>query len=64
MLRLSISIRRPWPGALVRVIIVIIVYVIMLHLAPAAIIPLSAGGVLGGWLGVGISSARVEPLIV
>jgi hypothetical protein len=63
MVRLSISIRRPWPGPLVRVVIVVIVYVLILHVAPYAIIPLSTGGALGGWLGVSVSPARVEPLI-
>jgi hypothetical protein len=62
MVRLSISIRRPWPGPFVRVVIIVVVYVIMLHVAPAAIVPLSTGGLLGGWLGVSFSSTKVKPL--
>ena len=64
MIRLSISIRRPWPGPIARVVIIVIVYMLAIHFAPSVIIPLSFGGILGSWLSASITPVRVEQLTV
>ena len=58
---LSIIIPRHWPGPLIRVIVIIVVYVLAVHWAPGDILPLSVGGVLGSWLGTGIAPAPATP---
>jgi hypothetical protein len=46
----SICITRPWPGAWLRSIIVVVIFVIVLRRAPGDVIPLGLGGCLGSWL--------------
>jgi uncharacterized membrane protein YdjX (TVP38/TMEM64 family) len=60
MIRLNVVVPRRWPGPLIRVIIVIIIYVLALHWAPGEILPLSIGALLGSWLGASI--ARTYPV--
>ena len=55
MIRLNVVVPRRWPGPLIRIVIVIVVYVLALHWAPGVVLPLSIGALLGSWLGVSIA---------
>jgi hypothetical protein len=48
MQNLCITVRQP--GARVRGVVVIIIYLTAFRLAPHADVPLALGGLLGGWL--------------
>jgi hypothetical protein len=47
---LHIMIPRQWPGPWTRVIIIVVIFLLVTRLAPDAVLPLSLGGWLGGWL--------------
>jgi hypothetical protein len=61
MVRLSILVPRHWPGPLIRVIIIVVVYVLAVRWAPGDVLPLSVGALLGGWLGVSVGPEPVGP---
>ena len=54
-MKVTFTVRRPFPGPIVRVVIIVVIYMLVAHRLPGDVLPLGIGGVLGCWLGVAIA---------
>jgi hypothetical protein len=57
MVKVTFTVRRPFPGPVIRVVVLVVIYLLVVRQVPGAVLPLSAGSVLGGWLGAAVTAA-------
>ncbi len=56
MVKVTFTVRRPFPGPVIRVVVVVVIYVLAARQVPGAVLPLGVGSVLGGWLAVAVTA--------